>query len=107
MQTLTLAMLIICCSESLWIIAFFTTVDRINGYWQNVNLWELQLVRLEVTTFITIINLVKNNYAWKQLCMVSYCTVKAIAMVYIDPAILLHEINNIKFFEAIKLQNRL
>lgn len=45
MQTLTLAMLIICCSESLWIIAFFTTVDRINGYWQNVNLCELQHVR--------------------------------------------------------------
>lgn len=35
---LTLAMLIICCSESLWMMAFFTTVDRMNGYWQNVNL---------------------------------------------------------------------
>ena len=35
---LTLAMLIICCSESFWMIAFFTTVDRMKGNWQNVNL---------------------------------------------------------------------
>lgn len=47
MQTLTLAMLIICCSESLWITAFFTTVDRIKGYWQNVNLRGLQCVTLK------------------------------------------------------------
>lgn len=56
MQTLTLAMLIICCSESLWIIAFFTTVDRIKGYWQNVNLCELQCVRLKEVMFLAHIN---------------------------------------------------
>ena len=35
---LTLAMLIICCSESLWMMAFFTTVERMKGNWQKENL---------------------------------------------------------------------
>lgn len=35
---LTLAWLIICCSESFWMMAFFTTVDRMKGNWQKENL---------------------------------------------------------------------
>lgn len=31
-------MLIICCSESLWMMALFTIVDRINGNWHKENL---------------------------------------------------------------------
>lgn len=31
-------MLIICCSESLWRMAFFTTAERMKGNWQKVNL---------------------------------------------------------------------
>ena len=35
---LTLAMQIICCSESLWKMVLFTIVDRINGNWHKENL---------------------------------------------------------------------
>lgn len=31
-------MLIICCSESLWRMAFFTTAERMKGNWQKENL---------------------------------------------------------------------
>lgn len=35
---LTLASLIICCSDSFWMIDFFTTGDRMKGNWQKENL---------------------------------------------------------------------
>lgn len=43
-DALTLAWLIICCSESFWMMAFFTAVDRMKGNWQKENLKEKRIV---------------------------------------------------------------